>query len=156
MQTTTMSKQNLVDQAFALLKDVDFKMLKLKLQDPEEGLGWTSEECDIVELDYKRFLALKYAYPDEEIVPNRLVDKFWHFHILDTRAYVLDCEYVFGYFVHHYPYFGMMGEQDRRDLHIAFADTTALYKTHFGIGYDEEQNGGRSKCRTACKPQKYK
>ncbi|WP_192822779.1 hypothetical protein [Rufibacter sp. LB8] len=156
MQTTTANKQALVNKALLLLEEVDFSMLKLKLQDAEEGLGWTPEECDSAEQDYKRFLALKYVYPQEEIVPNQVVDKFWHYHILDTQAYAQDCERVFGYFVHHFPYFGMRGEQDMRDLHTAFADTTALYKNHFGEGYDGAKQGGRGRCRTACKPVKCK
>ncbi|MBC5994015.1 glycine-rich domain-containing protein [Pontibacter cellulosilyticus] len=156
MEISISSKRALVAKALLSLSKIDFEMLKLKLQDSEEGLGWSPEECDIAELDYKRFLALKYAYPDEEVVPNQTVDKFWHYHILDTKAYARDCEQVFGYFVHHFPYFGMRGEQDLRDLHIAFADTTALYMQHFGEGYDSAKGGGRGKCRTACKPVKCK
>ncbi|WP_242919715.1 glycine-rich domain-containing protein [Pontibacter liquoris] len=156
MTTIVKNKRDLVSKALAVLSEIDFQMLKQKLQDAEEGLGWTSEQCDIAEQDYKRFLALKYAYPNEEIVPNQEVDKFWHYHILDTQAYVRDCDRVFGYFVHHFPYFGMRGEQDLRDLHTAFADTTALYKNHFGEGYDSAKGGGRGKCRTACKPVKCK
>ena len=156
MAIITTNKQFLIEKAFNLLEETNFKMLKAKLQDNEEGLGWSIEQCDIVEQDYKRFLALKFAYPDEEIVPNQEVDKFWHYHILDTQAYARDCELIFGYFVHHFPYFGMRGEQDLRDLHTAFADTTALYKNHFGEGYDGAKSGGRGKCRTACKPVKCK
>ena len=152
----TTTKQALVEQALILLNKLDFSMLKHKLQDQEEGLGWSAAECEAAAQDYKRFLALKYAYPAEEIVPNQVVDKFWHFHILDTLAYAQDCQQVFGQFVHHYPYFGMRGEQDLRDLHVAFVDTTALYALHFGQGYDAAKGGGRGKCRTACKPVKCK
>ncbi len=156
LKTLATPAEELVEKALTTLANIDFSMLKNKLQDREEGLGWTADQCAIAERDYKQFLALKYAYPDEEIVPNQAVDKFWHFHILDTQAYARDCEAVFGYFVHHFPYFGMRGEQDLRDLHLAFADTTALYALHFGEGYDGAKSGGRGKCRTACKPVKCK
>jgi hypothetical protein len=132
------------------IEDLDLSMIRRKLADPEEGLGWTSDDCLEVELDYKRYLALKRAYPDRDIVPNQPVDKFWHYHILDTEKYAKDCEAIFGYFLHHYPYFGMNGPDDEQALADAFDDTCALYQHHFGEPYAD----GRARCRTACKPQK--
>lgn len=130
------------------IEALDLSMIKLKLQDGEEGPGWTPERCDAIEVEYKRFLALKRAYPDVEIVPNKEVDLFWHQHILDTEKYAQDCEALFGTFLHHYPYFGMQGEEDYARLCAAFGETQALYEAHFGSG------GGASatKCRTKCKP----
>lgn len=127
---------------------LDLSMIKLKLQDPEEGLGWTAVQCDEVEVEYKRYLALKRAYPDVEIVPNKLVDAFWHAHILDTQKYAEECSALFGYFLHHYPYFGMGGEEDYRALCDAFERTGELYDLHFGQAYGAEA----SRCRTQCKP----
>ena len=127
-------------------------MIKLKLQDSEEGLGWTAQECEEAEADYRRFLALKRAYIDRDIVPNRLVDAFWHQHILDTEAYANDCNQIFGYFLHHFPYFGMRGGDDKANLLAAFEDTQLLFMRHFGHEYTAQM----SKCRTACKPQKCK
>lgn len=152
MMKDVKSRLDSVEHALSVLSKTDFSRLKRKLQDVQEGYGWTSEQCDIAEQEYKRFLALKYAYPKSEIVPNQAVDKFWHFHILDTEAYARDCKYLFGAFLHHFPYFGMRDEQDLQDLHVAFADTTALYKLHFGEGYDDAKGGGQGKCRTKCKP----
>lgn len=127
---------------------LDLSMIKRKLQDPEDGLGWSRKECDAVEVEYKRYLALKRAYPEQEIVPNQPVDKFWHFHILDTQKYAEDCRALFGYFLHHYPYFGMSGPEDERALVDAFAETAALYEAHFGESYAS----AASRCRTQCKP----
>lgn len=132
---------------------LDLSMIKIKLQDAEEGPGWGPEKCDAVEVDYKRFLALKRAYPDKEIVPNKEVDVFWHQHILDTEKYAQDCEALFGAFLHHYPYFGMRGEADYADLCAAFAQTQALYDLNFG---GKGGSSGSSKCRTKCKPVKCK
>lgn len=142
----------LKDLQTADLDALDLSLIKRKLQDPEEGLGWTPEECDAVEVEYKRYLALKRAYPDLEIVPNQPVDKFWHYHILDTQKYADDCQELFGYFLHHYPYFGMNGPEDARALEDAFATTVQLYEAHFGDAYAD----GAAKCRTACKPQRCK
>ena len=143
--------QNL-DLAAADIDALDLSMIKLKLQDSEEGPGWSAERCDAVEIDYKRFLALKRAYPDQEIVPNKEVDVFWHQHILDTEKYAQDCEVLFGTFLHHYPYFGMRGEEDHANLCAAFTETQELYELHFG----GKGGSSSSKCRTKCKPVKCK
>ena len=145
----------LVDITAPKIDALDLSMIKRKLQDPEEGLGWSSEECDAIEVEYKRYLALKRTYRDHEIVPNQLVDKFWHYHILDTVKYAEDCQTIFGYFLHHYPYFGMNGPEDEQALQDAFDETTELYEAHFGAAYGD--NAGmpqRARCRTQCKPVK--
>lgn len=114
------------------IASLDFTLLKLKLQDAEEGEGWSAEYTDVVHAEYLKFLELTRAYPDRAIVPSGEVDMFWHYHILDTRAYQEDCQAVFGHFLHHFPYFGMRGEEDASDLRRAWADTTNLYRQHFG------------------------
>ena len=111
---------------------IDLGMVKLKLMDKEEGENWTADQCERIELEYRRYLSLSRRYPDKPIVPSRLVDTFWHFHILDTLAYVDDCGKAFGYFLHHYPYFGMRGEKDAQALGTAYDETLELYKSHFG------------------------
>jgi hypothetical protein len=136
------------------LRRLDFTMVRLKLRDSEEGPGWSEEEADAAEQEYRRFLALKLAYPDREIVPNKIVDQFWHQHILDTRQYAEDCDQVFGQFLHHFPYFGMRDEADAQDLKSAFEETCRLYRQHFGESYSRTES--RARCRTGCKPQKCK
>jgi hypothetical protein len=122
---------DLVEIRMGDIEALDLSMIKRKLQDPEEGVGWTATECDDVEVEYRRYLALKRAYAEQEIVPNQPVDKFWHYHILDTQKYAEDCQRLFGYFLHHYPYFGMNGAEDEQALADAFEETTALYVAHF-------------------------
>lgn len=136
---------------------IDFTMVKLKLQDPEEGYGWTKALSDSAEIEYKKFLALKRTYPEKDIVPNKIVDQFWHQHILDTKKYAEDCDIIFGYFMHHFPYFGMKDEQDMQDLVDAFEETKELYLRHFNENYTgEAPKCTAPKCRTACKPMKCK
>jgi hypothetical protein len=146
------------DQLFiADIDNIDFSMIKLKLQDTDEGQGWSIEQCEEAEEEYKKFLALKRTYPDKEIVPNRIVDLFWHQHILDTEKYAHDCEIIFGYFLHHYPYFGMNGKQDAQNLTNAFEETKELYELHFGSIYaGKPKRCMAPKCRTQCKPMKCK
>ena len=114
------------------IADLDLTMVKSKLADPDESLGWSPEYSDRVEAEYRRYLALSRGYPDKAIVPSKIVDAFWHAHILDTQAYVADCERIFGFFLHHYPYFGMRGEDDARALGAAYDETLDLYEQHFG------------------------
>jgi hypothetical protein len=136
---------------------IDFTMVKLKIQDKEEGLGWSATQCDEAEMEYKKFLALKRSYPEKEIVPNKQVDLFWHQHILDTQKYAEDCETVFGYFMHHFPYFGMKDEQDMQNLINAFDETKELYAFHFAGDFTGQAPKCKTHhCRTACKPVKCK
>ncbi len=109
---------------------IDLEMVKRKLQDSREGLGWSIEQCEDGELEYKRFLTLCLRYG--KCVPTSTIDKVWHAHLLDTRAYHRDCQRVFGGYFHHFPYLGMRGADDEQRLADAFARTQALYEREFG------------------------
>lgn len=126
--------------------ELDLSMVKMKLQDPTEGKGWTKEQCDDAEIEYKRFLTLNLLYP-QSIVPTIIMDTFWHYHILDTRAYHRDSQKVFGEYFHHFPYFGMRGEEDRKNLDASFEETKNLYEKTFGESIWKE---GESKCWHDC------
>src|ERR1051325_320722 len=116
-----------IEAALARVAELDFTMLKKKLG---EEKGWSPEQQEEVEGLYRRFLALNIAYPDRKICPTGPVDEFWHAHILDTLAYARDCEYLFGHYLHHYPYFGMRGPEDYAALQTAFDDSRA--RSHLG------------------------
>jgi hypothetical protein len=120
--------EQMVEAIFAL----DLNPIKFKLMDKKEGLGWTRAEADCQELEYRRFLALLAKYPDAAIVPNTVVDRFWHAHILDTMKYAEDCHHIFGHFVHHFPYFGMRDGEDTSNLAVAATETRRLYVQEFG------------------------
>lgn len=110
---------------------INLEMIKMKLQQTENGEGWTPEQCDTGEVEYKRYLQLCKLY-GKGIVPNKIIDTFWHYHILDTRAYAEDCQKIFGHFLHHYPYFGMRNEQEAEEIKQAFERTKELYLETFG------------------------
>lgn len=114
------------------IAEIDLEMVKMKLRDADEGQGWSFEQCDSAEIEYKRFLHLNMKYRKAAIVPNKIMDTMWHYHILDTRAYHRDSEKVFGGYFHHFPYFGMRGEQDAQDLENAFHATKEMYEKEFG------------------------
>ena len=126
-----------VGQVLAAIDALDLGCIKLKLMDRDEGYGWSREFADQMELAYRRFLTLMAKYPHETIAPSKDVDRFWHAHILDTLKYAEDCQGVFGYFVHHFPYFGMRGEGDAKNLAAAAERTRALYEREFGARVGE-------------------
>jgi hypothetical protein len=132
--------------AMEQVAELDFSMLKMKLQ---AEYGWTPERAVEAEELYRKFLALNLRYPDRKICPTGPIDEFWHAHILDTRAYAADCERLFGGPLHHFPYFGMRGPDDRADLERTFRDSIALFVTHYGI----DPTAGDTQAR-GCRPQK--
>ncbi len=93
--------------------------------------GWSPGQLRFAEQEYRRFLYLVGQFQDDAIVPTKAVDIFWHYHILDTGKYAEDCTQVFGYFLHHFPYFGMRGEEDAIQLARSFDLTCALYTSEF-------------------------
>ena len=121
-----------------LLKAVmqlDLEPIKMKLMHVESGEGWSLEKADAVEKEYRRFLCLMKMYPEEDTAPLVDVDTFWHYHILDTMKYAADCEQAFGYFLHHYPYVGMRGEDDEQFRVDSGERMRELYEATFGDAY---------------------
>lgn len=121
-----------VEQAVAAIEALDLAPVKYKLMDAKEGQGWTREQADHYESEYKRFLMLHAKYPDEAMAPDTNVDKFWHAHILDTMKYAEDCDNTFGYFLHHVPYAGMNETEDAANLAAAADNMARLYRKEFG------------------------
>ena len=135
LQTTITSEAQ--DQQFTSLKAnvdaIDLEPIAFKLVYPEDGQGWSPEKAyRLIEL-YRCFLVLNEIYPNVSIVPSKEIDKVWHVHILDTAKYREDCEKVFGRFIDHFPYFGMRGEEDAKNLQAAYQTSRALFIEHFGI-----------------------
>jgi alpha-ketoglutarate-dependent taurine dioxygenase len=116
------------------IASIDLEMVKMKLRELHEGIGWTAEQVEDAEIEYKRYLHLTrhFPYPNYSIVPNKIMDTMWHYHILDTRAYHRDCERVFGHYLHHFPYFGLRGDDDAQNLHAQFEKTKEYYLQTFG------------------------
>lgn len=113
------------------VNDIDLEKLKWKLTQSTEA-DWDENTYVLAEQEYRRFLSIKKWNPKIEIVPTKLVDKLWHQHILDTHAYEEDCQNVFGYFLHHFPYFGIYGQSDQQNLQVVFEQTQNLYREYFG------------------------
>jgi hypothetical protein len=136
---------------------IDLEMVKMKMAEPKEGTGWNKAQCEDAEIEYKRYLTLcvKYPYPDYSVVPNKIMDTMWHYHILDTRAYCKDCDRVFGGYFHHYPYFGLCGDEDERALKSAFELTKGYYQDLFDESMEKDAESScwhdcQGKCWHSC------
>lgn len=119
------------------IAELDLRPIKVKLMDSHSGECWSQEYTDHVEVWYRRFLLLSQKYPSTAIVVNDAIDTFWHYHILDTRKYAEDCQAVFGHFLHHFPYFGMRGDEDAANLQRSFSNTMQLIELEFGESLEE-------------------
>lgn len=124
---------------------LDLEPIIVKALDEEEGPGWKLSQALAIAEEYRRFLQLCVENPDEPIVPAAAVDDFWHLHILDTQKYAEDCQQALGYFLHHFPYFGMRGAEDAENLQLAWQRTLELYEHRFGAA-DSEIWSGSHRC----------
>jgi len=100
--------------AMEIIKEWDFSLAVRKLQEPSYG-SWTEKRALKAVEDYKRYLAITKTLNGYQLVPNGDLDEVWHLHLLDTRRYVDDCYTLFGGFLHHYPYYGMLDEENKQN-----------------------------------------
>ncbi|WP_322405692.1 hypothetical protein [Massilia luteola] len=128
---------------------LDLEPIKMKLMHVASGEGWSLEKANAVEKEYRRFLCLMKMYPEEDTAPLVDVDTFWHYHILDTMKYAADCEQAFGYFLHHYPYVGMRGEDDEQFRLDSGERMRELYEATFGEAYPAVAADSGGGARTA-------
>jgi hypothetical protein len=128
---------------FEEIAALDLEPIKRKLMHGKSGQGWPEERANAAEREYRRFLFLMKQYPSELVAPLKEVDAFWHHHILDTAKYARDCQQVFGYFLHHYPYLGLLGKEDAARRAEAGSRMRALYQQTFGHTEDAMANDTR-------------
>ena len=121
-----------LEQTIAAIHALDLTPIKFKATRKEDGYGWSAGYADQMEVAYKRYLILHAKHPELTLAPEQDVDRFWHMHILDTRKYAADCEATFGYFLHHFPYLGLRGEEDAKALDAAFERMQSLIAQEFG------------------------
>ncbi len=95
-----------------------------------ELMKLTNEQADVLELWYRRHLWLCYKYPGKGNVPVSAVDEVWHCHILFTRAYMADCDRIFGRYLHHNPHVG--AEKDDPAHAANFQRTAHRFQEEFG------------------------
>lgn len=115
------------------LKQLDLGAIAYELMHAREEEKWSFEQTKQALNHYSMFLWLINLYPDRKLVPTQEIDRVWHHHILDTMKYAEDCQMLFGRFIHHFPYFGTRGKDDKNNLYTAFRETQNLFQQHFGI-----------------------
>ncbi|MEZ9036435.1 MULTISPECIES: glycine-rich domain-containing protein [Vibrio] len=117
-------------EALAIAKTWNFNLAIQKLieSSPER---WDLVSTKKAVLDYQRYMAVTKALGGIQLVPNADIDEIWHMHILDTRAYMRDCDTLFGEYLHHYPYFGMLGEENKRQWLDVQAQSEQLWQRLF-------------------------
>ena len=81
---------------------------------------WPLDKVREAEFLYRCFWQAKLDNPAVSLAPSRMVDQFWHHHILDTSKYINDCNSVFGSYLHHFPYSGARGELDAQEQEMRF------------------------------------
>ncbi len=106
------------------INNMNLKRIITKTVDSYSGYGWDVDVALSVADLYRAFLYLCKTYPTEVIVPTKEVDDFWHMHILDTRNYILDCEEIFGFYLHHFPYAGLEGTKVTHEEEVQFIENT--------------------------------
>lgn len=111
------------------IESLDLEPIKFKLVLEK---GYNRLQVQSLEKWYKRFLFLTFKYRQQAIVVCESLDGFWHQHILDTQKYAADCDAVFGEFLHHFPYFGLRGDDDRQALVDAYEQSLAIMRQEFG------------------------
>jgi hypothetical protein len=79
--------------------------------------------------EYRKMLKLIQKFPDQPVVPSKLVDLAWHEHILDTARYKRDCLRLFGRYIHHNPSFG--GEEEKAELTAQQLEMFRSYREAF-------------------------
>lgn len=99
----------------------------------DEHSDWTEERIKDAMEGYRYFFALCKAMKDLPIVPARDVDEVWHNHILFTQKYDDDCQALFGYKVHHFPYFGIQQDQAIDQCIHFLRRMPLLFQEHFGV-----------------------
>lgn len=129
------------------VSDLDFERFYYKLVKEQPERNWNPELFDIAVNEYKRYLMLKVLYPKKSFAPTSLMDVIWHLHILDTKAYMRDCNSIFGKYLHHAPSFGQYNthEQNSR-LKDSRRNLVELYPKHF----DRTPYGLEMNCHGSC------
>lgn len=138
------------------LKSLDMESIAYKLASHDEGEGWEFLKVKTNIDKYRMFLYLNFTHSECCIVPTLEIDKVWHYHILDTLKYHEDCENIFGYYLHHFPYFGSRGAEDRENMIDAHQQTKLLFWNEFGLEMEDSNVsspsvcGGGSDCFATC------
>ena len=119
-----------LEEAKAYIDAIDFSQVIDKIVKTKQ---WKKADVAKICVLYRNFLFLQKKYMHEfgALPPSEEIDEFWHNHILDTKKYCVDCEKIFGAYLHHYPYLGIDGKTNNNDLNNFFKKTQELHFQEF-------------------------
>jgi len=80
-----------------------FDLASIRARVEREHPELTFNQVKELETIYRHFLMTCKNEPNTRHKPDRMVDWYWHAHILHTKQYVTDCQNYFGYYLHHSP-----------------------------------------------------
>jgi len=132
VQATSAARIDGLEAVREYINGIDLTTLKAKLTLPlsRGGHSWPPERADAAEALYKKWLFLQRKHEDVLLAPGSEVDAVWHFHILDSRAYIRDTARIFGHYLQHYPYFGMT--EGMAKARRVFETTRRLFRAEYG------------------------
>jgi hypothetical protein len=138
-----------LEEARDYINRMDFATLKQKLILPPSwgGHSWTPERADAAEAKYKKWLFLQRKHEDVLLAPGDEVDAVWHFHILDTEAYIRDTARIFGRYLHHYPYIGIT--EGVAKVVAVLEHTRRLFRAEYGEDLATRHTGDAASPTTA-------
>ncbi len=128
------------------LRNLDLGAIAYKLMHPDEGYAWSEEQTVKAVARYKIFLLLNYIYPEAGFAPTKEIDQVWHHHILDTIKYARDCQFLFGYFLHHFPYSKVEGNTKKQQLKSYLTELEKLLQQSLDFPLANSRNSQRSDC----------
>ncbi|WP_421505006.1 glycine-rich domain-containing protein [Erwinia rhapontici] len=135
-------------QALILTTTWDFSLAIEKILEYKGG-AWDQIRAERAVLNYQRYMAVTKALGGLQLVPNGDIDEIWHMHILDTRTYMTDCDALFGEYLHHYPYFGMLSDENRQQWFDVQAFSNELWQKLFSEPLYQADNSAQ-KCPQVC------
>lgn len=121
----------------ARLNSLDFGPLVYKLMHAEDRPGLSLDQAIDAVKKYKGFLFLYHANQGASISPSRYVDYVWHTHIVDTELYSVQTAFLFGHYMHHFPFFGKRSADDQRTLLDAAHRTMKAASSYFNWDEDD-------------------
>lgn len=128
---TVKFEEAVFDQAIEATNAWNFELAVEKLLEVKSG-QWDLNRAEAAVRNYKRYMAVTKALGGVQLVPNGDIDEIWHMHILDTREYMKDCNELFGEYLHHFPYFGMLDQENHQQWLDVQSKSESLWQELFG------------------------
>lgn len=100
--------------------------------------GRSPEQANIDVGQYRCFLVLACLCPREPLVPSPRIDRVWHAHMLDTRAYLADCRRALGGILCHRAVAGPDEGDGGTDPWASFEHTRDLAAERLGVDLGAE------------------